>query len=325
MAARLRPAMRTAIPLLVFALSGCLFFDEPGLGDDDDDGDPSERIDCFADLPDEVASERLPGACERTVDLGPDGTTDSTATFRYDDAGRRMSSRVDETLLTFAYDEAGNLELTEIDFYIDGDIDSRETREYSCFEGEELPDPLPGPCSITSDTNADGTADFVRTFDYEDGVLIGERNELGGKVVSIVVHDHDDAGRLAMTTTDTLGDGRIDHSVQFGYDDDGHLRYQRSDEMADGTIDHVLEYTLDGEGRRSVVEEFARDRLTSTVRYGYDEEGRVILETTTYPGTAGAHVIERRYDPAGNLLAEAEYDELDWRYSECRRYEYDCF
>ena len=44
--------MRAAVSLLVIALSGCLLFDEPDLGEDEDD--PSERVDCFADLPDEA-------------------------------------------------------------------------------------------------------------------------------------------------------------------------------------------------------------------------------------------------------------------------------
>ena len=131
--------MRAAVSLLVFALSGCLLFDEPDLGEDEDD--PSERVDCFADLPDEAADELLPGACERIVDVGSDGTTDSTASYRYDAGGRRITARVDATLVSYAYDEAGNLELTEIDFYIDGEIDSRERRDYACFEGEEQRDP----------------------------------------------------------------------------------------------------------------------------------------------------------------------------------------
>lgn len=315
--------MRAAVSLLVFALSGCLLFDEPDLGEDEDD--PSERVDCFADLPDEAADELLPGACERIVDVGSDGTTDSTASYRYDAGGRRITARVDATLVSYAYDEAGNLELTEIDFYIDGEIDSRERRDYACFEGEEQRDPLPGPCSISNDTNADGTVDVLRSYEYERGVLVAERNEFGDSIASLVAHVHDDSGRLTTTTTDTLGDGRIDHIVHFGYDDDGHLTYQRTDEMADGSIDVALEYTVDGHGRPSIIEEFARDRLTSTTRYDYDDDGRAILETRFYPADPGARVTERRYDRAGNLLAEADYHERSGWNSECRRYEYNCF
>ncbi len=140
-----------------------------------------------------------------------------------------------------------------------------------------------------------------------------------------MTHEYDGEGRLGTTTIDTLGDGRIDSVTDFGYDEAGQLLYSRRDDMDDGTIEASTEYTLDVSGRPRIVDEFASDELTSRTSYDYDDEGRVILETSSYPNRADDFVIERRYDRAGNLLAEAEYHERRREYDQCRRYEYECF
>ena len=110
----------------------------------------------------------------------------------------------------------------------------------------------------------------------------------------------------------------------FGYDEDGHLIYDRTDGSNDGTIDVSTEYVLQ-DGLVVREESLQQGRVVSSIEYERDAQGRAILETVRYGAESAAVVTERRFDRAGNLLAEATFDNRAYAQDACRRYEYECF
>ncbi len=155
-------------------------------------------------------------------------------------------------------------------------------------------DSLMALTELRHDYDGDGTIDAVDEYQYDDSGRVVRKQ---GPALA-VSYTYDGAGRILTEYWDVLNDGAIDYGYRYvwsdnlitgvGYDNDG-----------DGTVDSTGARTYDNEGRLVFAEDvtgdwsfaytaegwLASERLDitghweSTLEYGYDTEGRLVLET----------------------------------------------
>lgn len=310
--------------------------------------EPSVFDACFAGRELESWDEEL-RACETEVDFDADGRIDQQLAYEYDEQGRLIRELAGSMLISeteysddgrtvtrssYAFD--GTLSSREISVFDDdgirsrardddgdGDIDSITTLDYGCWEGSDEPQ---DPCVEEQDWDGDGELDerTISEFDSEGRVVVRTAESLSNGERIVTRYSYGE--RSERRDTDLFDDGVIDSSSGRDFDADGNVLHEWHDNDRDGVDEHTTDYGYDEQGRKVLEVVTGVDGSASRKERRYEDDGRRVFETTVYEDQPELNsAVERRYDGAGNLLVTAIDDEADGTLDSCAYVSYACW
>lgn len=249
----------------------------------------------------------------QVAQLNEDGTTTPMNAVLRDSPERPISiSHSSTTTLTYIFDIPGETIVFGGTLEVGFEVNEEPTK---------LSGKAPGPCSLESDSNGDGIADYRYTFAYDETGREIESStdwDADGVIDDTVFSEYDAMGRVIRTRTDDDGDGVIDQVETFTYDSNGNKINYRHDEDGDGIFDKGNDWQYNSNGKLIAEYEydhppFDTSQYSSRTTNEYDSEGRIILSESDQGsyGEPGDGIADSRavhsYSEDG-LLKTSEYE-----------------
>lgn len=166
---------------------------------------------------------------------------------------------------------------------------------------------VPGACSIVTDDGLDGTADYVRTLDYDaKGRLVVSAADWDGDgaLDSKTTVEYDDTAHTKRTRSDTGADGTVEFSEVDTYDDEWRLIDEQTDSNNDGALDFHRVTTYDADGNIVHIESLSSAGSYDVVDYAYDAGQLVRIDVDEDGDGTTDYSTGITYDERGNDIEE---------------------